>query len=328
MANTINSIPVVDGVNDVISSGTESLWGDRSRGLFIDAMVKSAAVLNRFTLIDGVKAKVNVPIFEVGAQTFTTGDDCAFSDTTPTTITEKEMSVETFSWGFKNCKAVLEKSYRGVALKKGQHNPETMDVEFRNWVFDYFAKLAAQKALTYAGSELLGEMQGDADVIMDDRWDASGSGQAGLVIGSSNILDAMQDAYEDMSDVMLSAVYGDADREFRPAYFLGTKAYQAFQIAMAEDFAQSMTLSSSEGIAKGAIPTYYGMEVIHLASLSANHLFVTPPSNLVMLTDDYNDVNAIDSEYEAKENSEYLWGRFKLGFSYLKGSEIVLAYDV
>lgn len=319
MANSINTTPNL--------ANTESLWGDRSRDLFIDAMVKSAAVLNRFTLIDGVKAKVNVPIFEVGAQTFTTGDDCAFSDTTPTTITEKEMSVETFSWGFKNCKAVLEKSYRGVALKKGQHNPETMDVEFRNWVFDYFAKLAAQKALTYAGSELLGEMQVDADVIMDDRWDSVNS-VPGLVINSTNILDAMQDAYEDMSAVMLSAVYGDADREFRPAYFLGTKAYQAFQIAMAEDFAQSVTLSSSEGIAKGAIPTYYGMEVIHLASLADNNIIVCSPSNLVMLTDDYNDVNAIDSEYEAKENSEYLWGRFKLGFSYLKGDEIVLITNI
>jgi len=49
---------------------------------------------------------------------------------------------------------------------------------------------------------------------------------------------------------------------------------------------------------------------------------------LVMLTDDYNDVAAIDSEYEAKENSEYLWGRFKLGFSYLKGDEIVLITNI
>ena len=39
-------------------------YGDRRPDLFIDAMVKSAAVLNRFRLIDGVKAKVNVPIFD------------------------------------------------------------------------------------------------------------------------------------------------------------------------------------------------------------------------------------------------------------------------
>lgn len=294
----------------------DHVWGDRSRDLFIDAMVKSAAVLNRFTLIDGVKNKVNVPIFDISTSAFVAGDDCEFADNNVASIQEKEMTVETFNWGFKNCKHVLENSYRGVALKKGQHNPETMDVEFRNWVYDYFAKLAAQKALTYAGTELLDEMENDADVN-DVDTDVT-------TISSSNILDALQKCYEGMTDVMLSAVYGDADREFKPAIFLGTVAYQAFQIAMAEDFASSMTLSSSDGIAAGAIPTYYGMEVIHLASLAANHVFITAPSNLVMLTDDYNDVAAIDSEYEAKENAEYLWGRFKLGFSYLKGSEIVL----
>ena len=297
----------------------DHVWGDRSRDLFIDAMVKSAAVLNRFTLIDGVKNKVNVPIFDVSTSAFVAGDDCEFADNNVASIQEKEMTVQTFNWGFKNCKHVLENSYRGVALKKGQHNPETMDVEFRNWVYDYFAKLAAQKALTYAGTELLDEMENDTDVIDHVNGVAT--------IGSSNILDVLQGAYEEMSDIMLSAVYGDADREFKPAIFLGTVAYQSFQIAMAEDFATSMTLSSSEGIAAGAIPTYYGMEVIHLASLAANHVFITAPSNLVMLTDDYNDVAAIDSEYEAKENAEYLWGRFKLGFSYLKGSEIVLSQE-
>ena len=298
----------------------DHVWGDRSRDLFIDAMVKSAAVLNRFTLIDGVKNKVNVPIFDVSTSAFVAGDDCEFADNNVASIQEKEMTVQTFNWGFKNCKHVLENSYRGVALKKGQHNPETMDVEFRNWVYDYFAKLAAQKALTYAGSELVTEMEADADVIDADT--------NATTISSSNILDAMQICYQNMSDVMLSAVYGDADREFKPAIFLGTVAYQSFQIAMAEDFASSMTLSSSDGIAEGRIPTYYGMEVIHLASLAANKLFITAPSNLVMLTDDYNDVAAIDSEYEAKENAEYLWGRFKLGFSYLKGSEIVLGQQI
>ena len=39
-------------------------YGDRRPDLFIDSMVKSAAVLNRFRLVDGVKAKVNVPIFD------------------------------------------------------------------------------------------------------------------------------------------------------------------------------------------------------------------------------------------------------------------------
>jgi hypothetical protein len=289
------------------------VWGDRSRDLFIDAMVKSAAVLNRFTLIDGVKAKVNVPIFDVTSQTFTAGDDCSFSDSTIADISEKEMTVDTYSWGFKNCKAVLENSYRGIALKKGQHNPEAMDVEFRNWVYDYFAKLASQKALTVASANLITEMDADGDVNELDH---------NLTLDSSNILATMEDAYEAMSEVMLSAVYGDADREYRPAFFLGTNTYQMYQIAIANKHT-----TTPDGIKAGELPTYFGMEVIHFPSLADNKFFISAPTNLVMLTDDYNDVAAIDNEYEAKENSEYLWGRFKLGFSYFKGSEIVLAHN-
>ncbi len=47
MGTSINTTPNL--------SNTESLWGDRSRDLFIDSMVKSAAVLDRFTLVDGSK---------------------------------------------------------------------------------------------------------------------------------------------------------------------------------------------------------------------------------------------------------------------------------
>lgn len=311
MGTSINTTPNL--------SNKESLWGDRSRDLFIDSMVKSAAVLDRFTLIDGVKNKVNVPIFDVTTSAFQTGDDCEFSDNNTAAITEKEMSVETFSWNFKNCKHVLEKSYRGIALKKGQHNPETMDVEFRNWVFDYFAKLAAQKALTYAASELITEMKADSDVddfLLTSLSDYTNAGD----LDKDNILDAMEGMYEDMSDVLLAGVYGDADREYRPAFFLSTNAYQLYQIAIANKHT-----TTPAGIVAGELPTFYGMEVIHLSSLASEEMFISAPSNLVMLTDDYNDVAAIDSEYEAKENAEYIWGRFKVGFSYLKGDEIVLA---
>ena len=51
-------------------------YGDRRPNTFIDDMVKSAGVLNRFRLVDGVKAKVNVPIFDA-ALTFGT-DICAW----------------------------------------------------------------------------------------------------------------------------------------------------------------------------------------------------------------------------------------------------------
>lgn len=285
-------------------------YGDRSRNLFIDSMVKSAAVLNRFRLVDGVKAKVNVPIFDA-ALTFGS-DICTFDPQSSASISEKEMTVNDYKWSFLNCKNALEDSYRGLLLKKGQHNPETMDAEFKDWVFDYFAKLSSQKALELAASELTTEMTGDADVI--DSVIAGG-------ISATTVLDEMEAAYGLMSDVMLAAVYGDADRDFKPAFFLGTQAMQAYQIAIAEKYT-----TTPQGIVEGNIPPYFGMEVVHFPSLPAGEFIVSAPQNLVMLTDDYNDVRAIDMKYEAELSSDKIWGQFKLGFSYLKGEEIVYAH--
>jgi len=219
------------------------------------------------------------------------------------------MTVDTYKWSFLNCKDALESSYRGLLLKKGQHNPETMDAEFKDWVFDYFAKLSAQKALELAGTEMTTEMTADATVI-----DSIFAGP----ITSANVLDALEQAYEAMSDVMLAAVYGDADRDFKPAIFVGTAAMQAYQIAIA-----GLYTTTPQGVVEGNIPNYYGMEVVHMASLPANQVVVSAPQNLVMLTDDYNDVRAIDMKYESELSSDKIWGQFKLGFSYLKGDEIV-----
>lgn len=285
-------------------------YGDRRPNLFIDSMVKSAAVLNRFRLVDGVKNKVNVPIFDASLQF---GNDlCVFDPQSTASVGEKEMTVETYKWSFLNCKNALETSYRGLLLKKGQHNPETMDAEFKDWVFDYFAKKSAEHALRLAATELATEMLADADVI--DNVIVGG-------ITPLNVLDHMEAAYAAMSDVMLAAVYGDADRDFKPAFFLGTEAMQAYQIAIAEKYT-----TTPQGIVEGSIPSYYGMEVVHFASLPAGEFIVAAPQNLVMLTDDYNDVRAIDMKYEAELSSDKIWGQFKLGFSYLKGEEIVYTH--
>lgn len=286
-------------------------WGNRTPDLFIDAMVKSAKVLERFRLVDNVKSKANVPIFSA-ALTF--GSDlCVFDPQSTAAINEKEMTVETYKWAFLNCKNALESSYRSVLLKQGQHNEETMDAQFKDWVFDYFAKLSAQKALEVAATKLTTEMAGDGTVLDFDT---------NAALSSSTILAKMQGAYQTMSAVMLAAVYGDADRAFKPAFFLSTNAMQAYQIAIA-----GLYTTTPQGVVEGNIPAYYGMEVIHFPSLGANEFFISAPDNIVMLTDEYNDVRAIDMKYESELSSDKIWGQFKLGFSYLKGSEIVYAKD-
>ena len=284
-------------------------WGNRTPDLFIDSMVKSAKVLDRFRLIDGVKSKVQVPIFDAS---LTFGNDlCDFTAASSASIDEKEMTVETYKWAFLNCKDVLESTYRSVLLKQGQHNEETMDSQFKDWVFDYFAKLSAQKALELAATTLNTEMLADATVTDYD---------VAVALTSANILDKMEGAYKVMTADMLAAVYGDADRQLKPAFFMGTAAIQAYQIAIA-----GLYTTTAQGVVEGNIPAYYGMEVVHFPSLAANKFFISAPENIVMLTDNYNDVRAIDMKYEAELSSDKIWGQFKLGFSYLKGEEIVYA---
>lgn len=284
-------------------------WGNRTPDLFIDSMVKSAKVLDRFRLIDGVKSKVQVPIFDAS---LTFGNDlCVFDPQSSASVDEKEMTVETYKWAFLNCKDVLETTYRSVLLKQGQHNEETMDAQFKDWVFDYFAKLSAQKALELAATSLATELAADAAVLDYDT---------NAALTSANILDKMQGAYQTMSATMLAAVYGDADRQLKPAFFMGTAAVQAYQIAIA-----GLYTTTAQGVVEGNIPAYFGMEVIHFPSLAAGEFFISAPENIVMLTDDYNDVRAIDMKYESELSSDKIWGQFKLGFSYLKGEEIVYA---
>jgi hypothetical protein len=282
-------------------------WGNRPSSGFIDYMVQSASLLNRFSLVDGVKSRADIPVFN-GTLVF--GSDlCVFDPQSSTEISEKEMSVSTKKWDFLNCKSVLETSYRSKLLKKGQLNVETMDAEFKQWVFEYFAKLAAAEVMVQSATEIEAELVLDGDAIKAAH---------GLDLDETNILGEMLNGYKAMSQIMLSAIYGDADRAYKPAFFLGTIAYQAFEIAIANKFT-----TTPQGIVNGGVPTYFGMEVIHYSALSANTVMITSPSNLVMLTDNYSDVKAIQNKYEAELNSDKLWGQFKVGFSYYKGVEII-----
>ena len=75
---------------DVTGAGD---WGNRQSGLFIDTMIKSAAVLDLFTIVDGVKDKLNVPVFALSQQQSNGvdigfgGANCEFTDTWSADIT-------------------------------------------------------------------------------------------------------------------------------------------------------------------------------------------------------------------------------------------------
>ena len=283
-------------------------WGNRTPNMFIDEAVKNAKILDMFTLIDGVKSKVEVPIFD-GSLTWGT-DICVFDPQSSASIDEKEMTVSTYKWAFQNCKNKLQDTYRSVMLKKGANNPETMDSQFKDWVFSYFAKLAGAKVLADASTAIKAEIATDSGVTKPTQ----GSGS----VTESNILDFMKTAYKALPQTQLDKLFGNADREYKPAFFFPTASYQAYQLAIAN--AETTTY---DGLKLGLIETFLGMEVYCWSTLADDEMILTNPANMVMLVDDYADIRAIDSEYKKEISSDYLWGQMTYGFSYFVSEDIV-----
>lgn len=283
-------------------------WGNRTPDKFIDIAVKSTGILGDFTIIDGVKSKVQVPIFDA-ALVFGT-DLCVFDPQSTATIDEKEMTVGNYKWAFSNCKEALQTSYRSVMLRKGANNPETMDSEFKSWLLGYFAKLAGAYVLDLSSTEILAEIALDTSVVkptqsLDDFTDPT------------KILGAMQAAYLAIEQPQLDSLSGVTDREYMPAFYMNSAQIRAYQIAYAAAF------TTAYGEETGYIPKYMGLEVINYSTLPDQTIIVTNPANFTMIVDDYADVNAIQAKYKDELSTDYLWGQFTIGFSYMISENIV-----
>ena len=294
-----------------IQSGLD--WGNRMPGDFIDTIITQSSFLNRLHLVDGVKSKVNVPIF--GFSPVFHNDFCNFDPKSNASLDEKEMTVTDWKADFQNCKGVLESEWRSVLLRKGALTEETLDEEFGNWVFDRFAKETAKKLITESATTLTTAIDSGPDEA--DVLKATIS-----AITKANVLDALETGYDTMSDSLLEASYGDADREYAPIILMGSAAIRSYNQAVAGQInSYDVSLQAS-----GNMLPYFGMEVVHYPSLGANRVWICNPTNLVFLTDGIGDDQAINSEYEAKTNTLNVWAQFRAGFDFRLGEEIVALY--
>lgn len=284
-------------------------WLNVDRTQFIDQIVKNSNLLSTFTLVDGVKSKVSIPVYD--ASIVWQQDKCTFDPQSTASIDEKEMTVEEWNWAFVNCKQTLENTYRSVLLRQGQLNEETLDAEFESWLMTYFGKKVQEKVMLQAATELIDAIENGPDAGDVVPFTIS-------AVTSSTILDNLEAGYLAMEGDLLDAMHGAADREYMPTIYMNAKAVQAYQIAIAGLYTQS-----PQGIEEGRIPPYFGMNIQLFSSLPDDHIIITYPANLVMLTDDYNDTNAIDSEYVRKTHSLHLFGAFKLGFNFKNAAHLL-----
>jgi hypothetical protein len=263
------------------------------------------------TLIDGVKSKAQIPLYDANIAYGTDTCDLTKNGSGDLTLGEKEISVSDFTWYISNCKKTLEGTYRSALLRKGSLNEQTLDDDYKEWLYDYIAKSIGVKAVSEAAAQI------KAKVVA--ATSAEGVEKSIYVATSgSDILAKLRTMYKGFSKDLLNAFYSDADKEFKPTIYMNAAGVQEYQLAMADKYTTVPT-----GIIEGAIPAFMGMPVKLFNSLGDGEIIITTPANMLLITDDYGDMEAIQVEYTKKKNTDEFFGNFKLGFDVRRGDMVV-----
>lgn len=295
-------------------------YGNRTESQFIAQTILASGVHGNYQIFDGVKDKQQIPVF-AGSLTWGT-DLCVFDPQSVVSIDEKEFVTKNYKWAFKNCKTALQRSYRSLMLKQGQNNAETMDSDFKDWVFDYFSKLASKYIGTLAHDELATQITADANV----NKTTGAAGSTADLIDASTVLAQLQLIFKLMTEEMYLTNFNVngvvKDQEIGLAYILPFEVYQAAHIALTNN----MTFNERAQIEAGALPLkYMGIPIYLDVNQAANRVVLAPLSNFVTVVDDIADVKAIQTKYMEELSSDYLWGQFTIGFGYKK-SELIVEY--
>lgn len=295
-------------------------YGNRTPSEFIAATIVSAGVHQHFSLFDGVKDKQQIPVF---SGTLTWGTDlCVFDPQSVASIDEKEFVTKNYKWAFKNCKTALQRSYRSLMLTQGSNNTETMDSDFKDWIFDYFAGLAGQKIGSLAHDELALQITADANVNKTN----GAAGSAADLVAPATVLAQLQLVFKLMTKEMYLTNFthnGVAkNKSINLAFILPYEVYQAAHVALTNN----MAFNERAQIEAGTLPLkYMGIPIYLDPNQDAKRVLLAPLDNFVTVVDDISDVKAIQTKYMDELSSDYLWGQFTIGFGYKK-SELIVEY--
>jgi hypothetical protein len=295
-------------------------YGNRTPQEFIAQTILQSGVHGKYSMYDGVKDKQQIPVF-AGALTWGT-DLCVFDPQSVASIDEKEFVTKNYKWAFKNCKTALQRSYRSLMLAQGQNNAETMDSDFKDWVFDYFSKLASQHIGKLAHDELETQIAADANV----NKVTGAAGSAAAMIDDATVLDQLQIVFKEMTEEMYLSNFDvngvQRDQSEALAFILPFEVYQAAHVALTS----AASLEERKQIEAGELPLkYMGIPLYLDVNQAADRIILAPLSNFVTVVDDIADVKAIQTKYMEELSSDYLWGQFTIGFGYKK-SELIVEY--
>lgn len=295
---------------NIASTLKQTGWGDRRPEHMITSIILKNDVIKNWTIIEGVKKKAQIPTRDAK---ITWGNDfCNIKAGGDGTLDlgEKEVTNEPFTWFFSNCQTTLFDTYRSVMMRKGVNNEETLDTELKEWLFDFFAKKNAEKALLLAGEKIKAKIAADEQVIKVQH-------------AEEPVLTQLKKMYEAMPKELLDMIMGEADQEYRPVIYMNSVTLRKYILEVAE----ANSKMSFAGYEQAQTPTYLGMKIELFSSLADGDIIITQPSNLLVITDDLGDIEAINAKYDELTSTDQFFGKFLLGFDYRNSKLIVSKID-
>jgi hypothetical protein len=285
-------------------------WGNRKQELFIDKVMMSDSFLNKMTLIDGVKSKAQIPVYDASISFGNDICDVTKGGDGTWMLEEKEITNDAFTWYFSNCKTSLQETYRSLMLRKGQLNEQTFDDDFKEWLFDYFAKRIGEKCMEVAYEEIHKKvLSGGVNKANKKGYQIIDTAATYATVDETNILDVLEMMYKGFSSDMINSYMGQTDEEYKPVIYMNARMIQHYQIAMSKKYT-----TTPVGIIEGQIPGWMGFKVECWSYLADGEIIITYPANFLLITDDFGDVKALQSEYEPLKNLDQFYGQFRLGF--------------
>jgi hypothetical protein len=207
-------------------------------------------------------------------------------------------------------------------MKKGANNAETMDSQFKDWLYDHFSFLSGKHVGEVAATKIQAEVDADGGVTKV-------YGYVGSLEDSQKfdkVHGIMNGIYKNLPiDMYIAHVKAKGAEQNKEVGKLVMQLPARMHLAYTQSFSWNRLSDAAgvESMKNGNTPdSFMGIDIVLNPNLADERVRVGALNNFVTVVDDLADVKGIQAKYYEELSSDYLWGQFSIGFSYKISEEI------